>query len=115
MEPFILVLIANGGGHGYGITAELERMGVSEGPVDVGQVYRTLRDLEESGQVTSTWSNQPAGPQRRDYQLTDAGHAMLDEWAAVMRERARLIEVFDERYWRAVAARDGAPPAEGRP
>ncbi len=71
MEPFVLVLLAGGGAHGYAITAQLEEMGITGGPVDIGQVYRTLRDLEEAGQVTSSWSAEPVGPQRRDYELTD--------------------------------------------
>jgi hypothetical protein len=51
MEPFVLVVLATTGAHGYAITGELEEMGITGGPVDIGQVYRTLRDLEESGHV----------------------------------------------------------------
>jgi len=104
MEPFVLVLLAGGGAHGYAITAQLEEMGITSGPVDIGQVYRTLRDLEETGQVTSSWSAEPVGPQRRDYQLTESGYAAIDAWAAVMKERARLIGEFNARYLEAVAA-----------
>ena len=104
MEPFVLVLLAGGGAHGYAITAQLEEMGITGGPVDIGQVYRTLRDLEETGQVTSSWSAEPVGPQRRDYELTEAGYAAIDAWAAVMKERARLIAEFNARYLEAVAA-----------
>ena len=104
MEPFVLVLLAGGRVHGYAITAQLEDMGISGGAVDIGQVYRTLRDLEEAGQVTSSWSAEPVGPQRRDYELTAAGYAAIDAWAAVMKERARLIGEFNARYLEAVAA-----------
>lgn len=104
MEPFVLVLLAGGGAHGYAITAQLEEMGITGGPVDIGQVYRTLRDLEETGQVTSSWSAEPVGPQRRDYELTEVGYAAIDAWAAVMKERARLIGEFNARYLEAVAA-----------
>jgi PadR family transcriptional regulator PadR len=103
MEPFVLVLLAEGRAHGYAVISELEEMGIAGGPVDVGQVYRTLRDLEDSGHLTSSWSAEPAGPQRRDYELTDAGYGALDEWAAVMKERERLIAEFDARYLEAVA------------
>jgi DNA-binding PadR family transcriptional regulator len=103
MEPFVLVLLAGGRAHGYAVTSELGEMGITGGAVDVGQVYRTLRDLEESGHVTSSWSSEPVGPQRRDYELTDTGYAALDEWAAVMKERERLIAEFDARYLEAVA------------
>jgi poly-beta-hydroxybutyrate-responsive repressor len=104
MEPFVLALLAGGTAHGYAITSQLEDIGITGGPVDIGQVYRTLRDLEAAGQVSSTWSSEPAGPQRRDYKLTEAGYASLDEWAAVMKERARLIAEFDARYLDWVAA-----------
>jgi PadR family transcriptional regulator PadR len=103
MEPFVLAVLATGGAHGYAVTGELEEMGITGGAVDVGQVYRTLRDLEGAGHVTSSWSTEAAGPQRRDYALTEAGYAALDEWAAVMKERARLIGEFEGRYLDAVA------------
>jgi PadR family transcriptional regulator, regulatory protein PadR len=104
MEPFVLVLLAGGRAHGYAITAQLEEMGITGGAVDIGQVYRTLRDLEQAAQVTSSWSAEPVGPQRRDYELTEAGYAAIDAWAAVMKERARLIGEFNARYLESVAA-----------
>jgi poly-beta-hydroxybutyrate-responsive repressor len=107
MEPFVLVLLAGEGAHGYAIIAQLEELGITGGPVDVGQVYRTLRDLEDAGHVTSEWSNDPTGPQRREYRLTAAGYAELDEWAAVMKERARLIAEFDARYLESVTSARG--------
>ena len=103
MEPFVLMLLAGGSAHGYAITRELEELGITGGTVDVGQVYRTLRELEESSLVTSSWSNQRVGPQRREYALTESGYAALDEWAAVMKERARLVAEFDARYLEWVA------------
>jgi len=47
--------------------------------------------------VRSRWSSDPVGPQRREYELTDAGHAALAEWAAVMKDRVRLINLFQKR------------------
>lgn len=93
----MLVLLTQGGRHGYAIMGELEQMGVTSGSIDVGQVYRTLRDLEAAGQVRSAWSTDPVGPQRREYELTEAGFGALEEWAAVMKDRARLINVFQKR------------------
>lgn len=104
MEPFVLVLLADGGAHGYSIIAQLEELGITGSNVDVGQVYRTLRDLEAAGHVTSQWSDDPTGPRRREYQLTSSGYAELDEWAAVMKERTRLIAEFDGRYFEFVTA-----------
>lgn len=103
MEPFVVVLLAGGAAHGYAIVGELIQLGITNGSVDVGQVYRTLRDLEEAGQVRSSWAT-GTGPARRDYELTESGYAALDEWAAVMKERARLVGEFDARYLETVAA-----------
>lgn len=103
MEPFVLAILAGGGAHGYAIIGDLGQLGITNGAIDVGQVYRTLRDLEESGQVRSTWSTAGSGPARRDYELTRAGYTALDEWAAVMKERARLVAEFDARYLEWVA------------
>jgi DNA-binding PadR family transcriptional regulator len=100
MAPFVLVLLADGSTHGYALIGRLKEMGIAEGEIDVGQVYKTLRCLERLGHVASTWSAEPTGPQHRDYELTDAGRAALDEWAAVMSERARLIDEFEARYRR---------------
>lgn len=104
MEPFVIVLLAGGATHGYAIVRELALLGVTNGAVDVGQVYRTLRDLEEAGQVRSSWTT-GTGPARRDYALTEAGRVALDEWAAVMTERARLLAEFQARYLELVAVR----------
>ena len=107
LEPFVLALLAGGGAHGYSIIAQLDEIGITGNAVDVGQVYRTLRDLEEAGHVTSEWSNDPTGPRRREYLLTPSGYAELDEWAAVMKERTRLIAEFDARYLEFVTAERG--------
>ena len=114
MEPFVMVLLAGGAAHGYAIVGELAQLGITNGAVDVGQVYRTLRDLEEAGQVRSSWMT-GSGPARRDYALTATGYAALDEWAAVMKERTRLVAEFDARYLETVVAPRRFAPAPETP
>ena len=97
MAPFILALLAEEPAHGYALIGRLHAMGVAEGEVDVGQVYRTLHCLETLGHVRSTWSAEPVGQPRRTFELTDAGSVALEEWGAVMAERARLIGEFEAR------------------
>jgi PadR family transcriptional regulator PadR len=98
IEPFVLALLAGGHTHGYAILGRLDEMHISNGPLDVGLVYRTLRDLERMGLVSSSWADESAGPRRRAYQLTDIGYDTLDDWAVVMRERARLVGEFNADY-----------------
>jgi DNA-binding PadR family transcriptional regulator len=103
IEPFVLAMLARET-YGYAILGRLEEMHISNGPLDVGLVYRTLRDLERDGLVSSSWAEESAGPRRRAYQLTAAGYAALDDWAVVMRERARLIGEFNADYLEAVSS-----------
>ena len=107
IEPFVLAMLARGDSYGYAILGRLEEMHISNGPLDVGLVYRTLRDLERDGLVSSSWAEESAGPRRRAYQLTEAGYAALDDWAVVMRERARLIGEFNADYLETVTAGRG--------
>ena len=103
IEPFVLAMLARGDSYGYAILGRLEEMRVNNGPLDVGLVYRTLRDLERDGLVSSSWAEESAGPRRRAYDLTESGQRALDDWAVVMRERARLIGEFNADYLDAIA------------
>ena len=98
LEPFVLVLIARGTTHGYGLVGRLNAAGVAPAAVDVGELYRTLRELKVAGLVRSSWVVPESGARRRDYGLTPAGKSRLAEWAGVMRERARLVAEFLAEY-----------------
>jgi DNA-binding PadR family transcriptional regulator len=98
IEPFVLAMLARRDAYGYALLGRLDEMRITNGPLDVGLVYRTLRDLERIGLVSSTWADESAGPRRRSYELTQAGYEALDDWAVVMRERARLIGEFNADY-----------------
>jgi DNA-binding PadR family transcriptional regulator len=100
LTPFVLALLTEGPAHGYVLITRLREMGVSESETDAGQVYKTLRCLEGLGLVRSDWSTEATGPRHRDYELTEAGCAALDEWAGFMEERTRLIGEFADRYRR---------------
>lgn len=93
LEPFLLLLVAEGEAHGYALIARLNELGVSPEGVDVGMAYRTLRELEMEGLTRSEWVAESGAP-RREYRLTLEGRAALAEWASVMCERGRLIDDF---------------------
>ena len=93
LEPFLLLLVAEGEAHGYALIARLNELGVAPERVDVGMAYRTLRELETEGVVLSDWVTEDGAP-RREYRLTGEGRAALTEWAALMCERGRLIDDF---------------------
>ena len=88
-EPALLSLIAGGATHGYELLDRLTPLLHGE-RVDVGNVYRILRRLEEDGLVVSEWRGDLPGPAKRTYELTDEGRAALDAW------RASLASLRDE-------------------
>lgn len=106
IEPFVLLLVAEQPSHGYSVIGRLDELGLTADGVDVGMVYRTLRELDAEGLVTTEWGLE-SGPPRREYRLTAEGRHALAEWAAVMVERKRLVEAFLKRNGRV------EPPAGG--
>src|SRR5437588_12222590 len=71
-EPALLALLAEGPTHGYELLERLPGL-LGEERVDVGNVYRALRRLEEDGVVESEWRADLPGPAKRTYTLTDDG------------------------------------------
>jgi PadR family transcriptional regulator, regulatory protein PadR len=78
-EPALLVLLAQGPTHGYELLERLPAL-VGDERVDVGNVYRALRALEDEGLVSSQWRADLPGPAKRTYTLTDEGRVVLDLW-----------------------------------
>ena len=75
-EPALLLLLANEPTHGYELIERLPELS-KEDRVDVGNLYRMLRSLEDEGLVASEWSADLPGPTKRTYTLTDEGHHLL--------------------------------------
>jgi DNA-binding PadR family transcriptional regulator len=109
----LLVLLAGGSTHGYSLLGQLNELGVSPDEVDVGQLYRTLRELELAGLVRSRWEMPDAGAPRREYEIADEGLSVLHDWAFVMQERARLVSEFLAQYERLGLATEEVGPAQG--
>jgi DNA-binding PadR family transcriptional regulator len=84
--------------HGYELIEHLPEVAGGETRVDVGNLYRLLRGLEEEGVVTSEWSAELPGPAKRTYELTAEGRRVLDRWAKGLREAQGVISGFLERY-----------------
>ena len=95
-EPAILLLLSERPAHGYDLLEQLPPL-VGE-RVDMGNLYRFLRGLEDDGIVRSQWQDDVPGPSKRVYELTDSGRQLLGQWAAAL-ERARDgISAFLERH-----------------
>ena len=97
VEPTLLLLLRERPLHGYELLERIPELGV-EGRVDIGNLYRLLRSLEQEGLVSSEWSADLPGPAKRTYELTDEGRRLLDRWAEALRRARGTIESFLERY-----------------
>ena len=97
VEPSLLLLLRERPMHGYELLERVPELAGEDG-VDVGNLYRLLRALEEEGIVTSEWDAGLPGPAKRTYELTDAGRRLLDRWAEALREAQGAIADFLARY-----------------
>jgi poly-beta-hydroxybutyrate-responsive repressor len=93
----ILLLLGERSAHGYDLLEQLPSV-TGEERVDVGNLYRVLRSLEEQGYVTSEWDETLPGPAKRTYELTAAGQAALERWAAALTETRTRLDRFLVRY-----------------
>jgi PadR family transcriptional regulator len=96
LEPGLLALLRDRPTHGYELIAELPTL-VGTERVDVGNVYRALRGMEERGLVTSEWSDELPGPAKRTYEITDEGRRALERWSHWLREARTRIDALIER------------------
>jgi DNA-binding PadR family transcriptional regulator len=89
VEFHILISLATGERHGYGIIRDIEARGEAAVP-DVGTMYRALARMVENGliEAASRRSAPDAGDERRNYyRITDTG-------LQVARAEARRLEAL---------------------
>ena len=96
-EPVLLLLLRERATHGYELLDALPAL-TGEARVDMGNLYRVLRALEEDGLVRSEWQADAPGPAKRTYELTAAGRRLLDEWASALQGSRERIDAFLDRY-----------------
>jgi PadR family transcriptional regulator, regulatory protein PadR len=95
-EPAVLLLLRERPAHGYELLEQLPELTGER--VDMGNLYRFLRVLERDGIVTSAWDDEAPGPSKRIYELTDEGHALLDQWASALETSQTRLASFLKRY-----------------
>lgn len=95
VEPVLLLLLKEKGrSYGYDLSGDLPRYALTDAEVERAALYRTLRQLEANGMVTSEWETDQSGPARRVYRLTSEGEKHLEEWAAVLEHVSRSMARF---------------------
>ena len=86
----LLAFLRNWPAYGYQLVRELSNAGLPA--FDSATVYRTLRQLERSGFVSSFWDTSESGPARRMYSLTKAGDAFLNLWLDILSHYQNILQ-----------------------
>jgi PadR family transcriptional regulator PadR len=102
LQPCLLLMLHRGDAHGYNLLNGLSEFGLNPEAHDPSMIYRALREMEETGWVTSYEGEESLGPQRRVYRLTEEGQGHLDTWVEDLRRAKREIELLIEAYEREV-------------
>ena len=95
VEPVVLLLLKQKGcSYGYDLSIDLQGYALTDARIEAAALYRTLRQLEENGNVISEWDLEATGPARRVYRLTAEGEKHLQEWAIVLEHVSKAMARF---------------------
>jgi DNA-binding PadR family transcriptional regulator len=91
----LLALLAKEPAHGYELKLALEQIfGLAYPSPNIGQIYVTLKRLEQDGLVRSEDVEQTTRPNKRVYELTPAGRQALRAWVEEPSEGPRIRDEF---------------------
>ncbi len=90
----LLALLKNWSGYGYELAKKLEEAGYGE--YNSGTLYRTLRQMEKNGLISSLWDTSTDGPARRVYSMTSVGSLFLNNWMNLMDMHKNALMGFME-------------------
>ena len=95
MRQPLLALLAKEPAHGYELKLALEQtFGQAYPPPNIGQIYVTLKRLEQDGLVRSEDVEQTTRPNKRVYELTPTGREALRAWVEEPSDGPRVRDEF---------------------
>jgi PadR family transcriptional regulator PadR len=96
LMPILLLMLRQWSSYGYELMEKMATFGFSA--MNPGTFYRTLRQMEKDGMVSSNWDTSEGGPARRVYSITEAGEAYLKYWAESLNQYQRMMDMFFQLY-----------------
>ncbi len=113
VEPVVLLLLKQKGeSYGYDLSTDIAKHALTDAEIERAALYRTLRNLEQNGNVKSAWDTEDGGPARRVYRLTPAGEQHLEEWATVLTHLSKSMARFVKEVQK--TEQPAKKPARGR-
>jgi len=104
LVPILLLMLREWSSYGYELMEKMAAFGLSA--MNPGTFYRTLRQMEKDGMVSSNWDTSEGGPARRVYSITEAGEAYLKYWAESLDQYQRMMDTFFQLYTGRPTSRD---------
>ena len=119
LSSSLLAFLRRWNAYGYQLVRELATAGLAS--FDSATVYRTLRQLERAGLVSSFWDTSESGPARRMYSLTKAGETFLELWMELFGRYQKILhsaldslDNFDRNSDKGSAVTEGAERSRRR-
>jgi len=98
LRPALLFMLTREKAHGYSLLEGLAEFGFNPDRVDPSMIYRTLKEMEEFGLVSSHLGEESLGPQRRVYQTLPQGETFMAELIVGLRRRRDEIDSLIAAY-----------------
>ncbi|MGI9058272.1 MAG: poly-beta-hydroxybutyrate-responsive repressor [Ktedonobacteraceae bacterium] len=96
MVPVLLLMLRGLNSYGYELMENMAKYGLST--MNAGTFYRTLRQMEKDGMVSSSWDTSEGGPARRMYSITEAGENYLKFWSTSLEQYQNMMNRFFQMY-----------------
>lgn len=110
LVPILLLMLRQWSSYGYELMEKMSTFGLAI--MNPGTFYRTLRQMEKDGMVSSNWDTSEGGPARRIYSITDAGEAYLNYWVQSLDQYQRMMDTFFRIYTGQPTPREKHPEGE---
>jgi|SRR5437764_4888805 len=96
LVPVLLLMLREWSSYGYELMEKMAAFGFNT--MNAGTFYRTLRQMEKDGMVSSSWDTSEGGPARRVYSITKAGEEYLKFWADSLNQYQKMMDMFFNLY-----------------
>jgi PadR family transcriptional regulator, regulatory protein PadR len=94
--PVVLLMLREWSSYGYELMEKMAAFGLAA--MNPGTFYRTLRQMEKQGMVSSSWDTSEGGPAKRVYMITEAGESYLKFWAQSLDQYQKMMDTFFHLY-----------------
>jgi len=98
LQPCILVQLSRQDFHGYELLKGLQDFVDDAAEYDPSIIYRLMREMEDSGYVSSYEGDVSSGPRRKMYTITEDGTTVLKEWLIDLQRSRDEIDRLLQHY-----------------